>query len=197
MRFHSERGHEQRGPVWMSPGEMAEPEVLLERFCDDYTITDCRFYLWQMISASIAAESHHVAAPAGDQLYFFENLMPVVEALYLITGREEGNYAPQGASPDMLFLLKLLESIIDAAYIIMETGAFEVGSTGEQLKDSLTGFFEYKPVKEWKKEIKEICTSAPAESMTGLTRGLPAKLLPLCHHLAKLMSTLERSHFKE
>jgi len=70
-------------PVWMSPAEMAEPGELLIEFCRSWELTDCRFYLWQMLSNSILSNNTHVEATHGDQIYFFENLITMIEAVYL------------------------------------------------------------------------------------------------------------------
>lgn len=83
MRFYSEDEDGSR-PVWMSPEEMADPGSLLQEFCGEYSLSSCRFYLWKMLTASVSAGNHPAEASAGDQLYFFENLMPALEALYLI-----------------------------------------------------------------------------------------------------------------
>ncbi len=83
MRFYSEDDEGGR-PVWMSPEEIADPGSLLQGFCEEYSLGSCRFYLWKMLTASVSAGNHPKEASAGDQLYFFENLMPALEALYLI-----------------------------------------------------------------------------------------------------------------
>ncbi len=83
MRFYSEDDEDGR-PVWMSPEEIADPAGLLQGFCAEYPLSNCRFYLWKMLSASISAGNHPPEASAGAQLYFIENLMPALEALYLI-----------------------------------------------------------------------------------------------------------------
>lgn len=68
----------------MSPEEVADPGSVLQEFCEEYSLSNCRFYLWKMLTASVSAGDHPVGASAGAQLYFFENLMPALEALYLI-----------------------------------------------------------------------------------------------------------------
>ncbi len=70
-------------PVWMSPEEMVEPGELLREFCRSWDLADCRFYLWQMLSNSISSNNPRIEATHGDQLYFFENLMAMIEAVYL------------------------------------------------------------------------------------------------------------------
>ncbi|ODS84057.1 MAG: hypothetical protein ABS46_04605 [Cytophagaceae bacterium SCN 52-12] len=83
MRFYSEDDEGGR-PVWMSPEEAVDPCSTLREFCGEYSLSNCRFYLWKMLAASISAGNHPVNASAGDQLYFFESLMPALEALYLL-----------------------------------------------------------------------------------------------------------------
>ena len=62
---------------------MAEPGELLREFCRSWDLADCRFYLWQMLSNSISFNNPRIEATHGDQLYFFENLMAMIEAVYL------------------------------------------------------------------------------------------------------------------
>lgn len=83
MRFYSEDDEGGR-PVWMSPEEIADPGNLLREFCEEYSLSNCRFYLWKMLTASVSAGNHPPEASAGAQLHFLENLMPALEALYLI-----------------------------------------------------------------------------------------------------------------
>src|SRR6218665_1458889 len=83
MRFISEDPASML-PVWMSPEELNNPSILIKEFCDLNTISDCRFMLWQMLSRSLSADSQHCQASCGEQLYFFENLMPFIEAVYLV-----------------------------------------------------------------------------------------------------------------
>ena len=80
---HTTSNPEFQHPVWMSPEEMAEPGELLREFCRSWDVADCRFYLWQMLSNSISFNNPRIEATHGDQLYFFENLMAMIEAVYL------------------------------------------------------------------------------------------------------------------
>ncbi|MGN7890329.1 hypothetical protein [Dyadobacter sp. 22481] len=82
MRFISE-GADLR-PLWMSPEEVSDPSKLISHFCKTHSIADCRFLLWQMLSNSISTGTPHIHASAGEQLYFFENLMPFLEAVFLM-----------------------------------------------------------------------------------------------------------------
>lgn len=82
MRFVSE-GADLR-PLWMSPEEISDPAELISHFCKTHNIADCRFLLWQMLSNSISTGTLHIHASAGEQLYFFENLMPFLEAVFLM-----------------------------------------------------------------------------------------------------------------
>lgn len=82
MRFISDDHDEQR-PVWMSPEERENPLAFLSSFCHDYPIADCRFILWHMLSASLSAPIQNDEPSISDQVCFFENLMPALEALHL------------------------------------------------------------------------------------------------------------------
>jgi len=83
MRFISEDPADVR-PLWMSPQEINDPSELIRQFCSLHSIGDCRFFLWQMLSNSVSAKNTDANASAGDQLYFFENLMPFIEAVFLL-----------------------------------------------------------------------------------------------------------------
>lgn len=71
-------------PVWMSPEEVTEPAKLISDFCRSWDLSDCRFYLWQMLSNSIASDSQPIGASSGGQVYFFENIVAMIEAVYLV-----------------------------------------------------------------------------------------------------------------
>ncbi len=83
MRFISEDDADIR-PLWMSPQEINDPSEFIRQFCRMHTIADCRFFLWQMLSNSVSAKDTDANASAGEQLYFFENLMPFIEAVFLL-----------------------------------------------------------------------------------------------------------------
>lgn len=83
MRFISE-DHTDVSPLWMSPQEINDPSELIRQFCNLHSIADCRFFLWQMLSNSVSAKNTDINASAGEQLYFFENLMPFIEAVFLL-----------------------------------------------------------------------------------------------------------------
>lgn len=83
MRFISENPADMR-PVWMSQNEIEVPDNLLKQFFQDFSLTDCRFFLWQMLSASVATENKNSQAGNGELIYFFENLTPAIEAMYLV-----------------------------------------------------------------------------------------------------------------
>ena len=82
MRFISEDDADVR-PLWMSPQEINNPSEFISQFCRMHSIADCRFFLWQMLSNSVSAKNTDANASAGEQLYFFENLMPFIEAVFL------------------------------------------------------------------------------------------------------------------
>jgi hypothetical protein len=81
MRYTA-TGPASQHPVWMSPEETADPKGFIEDFCRSWDLTDCRFYLWRMLSGSLSCGSYPVDASAGSQLYFFENLVAMIEAVY-------------------------------------------------------------------------------------------------------------------
>jgi hypothetical protein len=83
MRFISEDDADVR-PLWMSPQEINNPSEFIRQFCSLHSIADCRFFLWQMLSNSVSAKNTDANASAGEQLYFFENLMPFIEAVFLV-----------------------------------------------------------------------------------------------------------------
>lgn len=80
---HTTCNPEFQHPVWMSREEMAEPGELIREFCRSWDLADCRFYLWQMLSNSISYDHPHIEAMPGGQIYFFENLIAMIEAVYL------------------------------------------------------------------------------------------------------------------
>jgi hypothetical protein len=82
MRFISEDDTDVC-PLWMSPQEISDPSDFIRQFCSLHSIADCRFFLWQMLSNSVSAKNTDANASAGEQLYFFENLMPFIEAVFL------------------------------------------------------------------------------------------------------------------
>ena len=83
MRFISEDDADVR-PIWMSPQEINDPSEFIRQFCRMHSIADCRFFLWQMLSNSVSAKNTDANASAGEQVYFFENLMPFIEAVFLL-----------------------------------------------------------------------------------------------------------------
>ncbi|TDE16346.1 hypothetical protein [Dyadobacter psychrotolerans] len=83
MRFISE-DHADVRPLWMSPQEINDPSEFIRQFCSLHSIADCRFFLWQMLSNSVSAKNTDANASAGEQVYFFENLMPFIEAVFLL-----------------------------------------------------------------------------------------------------------------
>lgn len=92
MRFISEDAADGR-PLWMSPQEINDPSEFIREFCRTNSIADCRFFLWQMLSNSVSAKNPDVNASAGEQLYFFENLMPFIEAVFLLQQTNEVHIA--------------------------------------------------------------------------------------------------------
>jgi hypothetical protein len=87
MRFISEDNADAR-PIWMSPQEINNPSEYIRQFCSLHCLADCRFYLWQMLANSVSTKTPHIDASAGEQLYFFENLIPFIEAVFLLQQAE-------------------------------------------------------------------------------------------------------------
>jgi hypothetical protein len=89
MRFSTSYDEFNR-PVWMSPQEQNDPSDVITSFCTSWSLSDCRFYLWQMFSNSVSAPKNHHDPPLAEQVYFIENLMPFIEAIFLTT-ENDGN----------------------------------------------------------------------------------------------------------
>lgn len=88
MRYTTS-SEEHQYPVWISPEEIASPADFVRNFCDSWKLSDCRFYLWQMLSNSISYEFTHIEASAGGQIFFFENIMAMIESVYLLNTETE------------------------------------------------------------------------------------------------------------
>lgn len=290
MRYISEDGKDLK-PVWISSQETERPEKILPEFWRNYTIADCRFFLWQMLSASISAEGQHVDASPGEQLNFFENLVVYLEASFVLdhhrslskaetkedkhtepskpswksessrTNRGslskklnkrlkrlsiwhrdgfddpyaildsffdaydltsfkarlydilqvccQEKYYDKGCPADVLYLLEKVESIINAAHLILSgekekriakskpsaevackagvrpEGEIELPAGTAQF---LTEFFEYKGVKKWKQELNRICLYS-LSSQSAQEWGVYIDLLTLYQLLGRLAET--------
>lgn len=99
MRFISENTKNFL-PVWMAPEEINDPAEFIKQYCGTHSIVYCRFILWQMLSNSVSTENQHIDASPGEQLYFFENLMPLIEAVYLL--QRESAKKVEGMSSDTI-----------------------------------------------------------------------------------------------
>jgi len=292
MRYISENVNDLK-PIWMSSLETERPEKILPEFWRNYTIADCRFFLWQMLSASISTEGQHVDASPGEQLYFFENLVVYLEASFVlgqhrslskaeagerdhIKPRESSGelepserlpnrvslpkklnkrlkrlsiwhrdgfddpyaildsffdaydlsgfkarlydilqvccqekYYDKGCPADVLYLLEKVESIINAAYLILSgekekrlaksklsaevTSKAGVRPEGEiELPAGtiqfLTEFFEYKSLKKWKQELNRIYLYS-LSSQSAQEWGVYIDLLTLYQLLGRLAET--------
>ncbi|MCF0065094.1 hypothetical protein MUK70_06485 [Dyadobacter chenwenxiniae] len=97
MRFISDDANDLK-PAWMSSQETECPEKLLPGFWKHYTIADCRFFLWQMLSASISTENQDADASPGEQISFFENLVVYLEASSIVDNRGPLSKAKRGES---------------------------------------------------------------------------------------------------
>lgn len=290
MRYMSEDIKDLK-PVWISSQETERPEKIFPEFWRNYTIADCRFFLWQMLSASISAEGQHVDASPGEQLYFFENLVVYLEASFVLdqhrslskakTKEDEHTepskpswksessktnrgslpkklnkrlkrlsiwhrdgfddpyaildsffdaydltsfkarlydilqvccqekYYDKGCPADVLYLLEKVESIINAAYLILSgekekrltkskpsaevTSKAGVRPEGEielpaGTAQFLTEFFEYKSLKKWKQELNRICLYS-LSSQSAQEWGVYIDLLTLYQLLGRLAET--------
>lgn len=259
MRFISDDANDLK-PAWMSSQETECPEKLLPGFWKHYTIADCRFFLWQMLSASISTENQDVDASPGEQISFFENLVVYLEASFILDNREplskakrdepetdepgesfmdikpgekppkddkphrkfhkrlkrlsiwhrdgfddpyaildsffdaydlpsfkarlydilqvccQEKYYDKGCPADVLYFLEKVESIINAAYLILiseEAKWLDKSKTAMEcianieseceteqpavIIQCLKEFFEYKSLKKWKQELNRIC----------------------------------------
>lgn len=292
MRYISENVSDLK-PIWMSSLETERPEKLLSEFWINYTIADCRFFLWQMLSASISTEGQHVDASPGEQIYFFENLVVYLEASFVWDHNQSflkanasepecvepcessmeaeasknlpqtGNpyrklnkqlkrlkrlsiwhrdgfdnpyaildsffdaydlpsfnerlydvlqvccqekYYDKGCPADVLYFLEKVESIINAAYLILSgekgkwltkskpsaevAGKAGFGSEGEIEPPAgtiqfLTEFFEFKSLKKWKQELNRICLYSLSSQSTQ-EWGVFIDLLALYKLLSRL-----------
>ena len=99
MRFTTS-SEEHQNPVWISPEEMASPGDFVRNFCESWKLSDCRFYLWQMLSNSISYEFTHVEASVGGQIFFFENVMAMIESVYLLNTHTSESGSEENLVPD-------------------------------------------------------------------------------------------------
>jgi hypothetical protein len=292
MRFISEDVNDLK-PVWMSSQETERPEKLLPGFWMHYTIADCRFFLWQMLSASISTDNQDVDAGPGEQISFFENLVVYLEASFILDNRHPssktqmdeagpaepgeskkefkvpkklpkgGNrygklykrlkrlsiwhrdgfddpyaivdsffdaydlpsfkerlydvlqvcwqekYYDKGCPADVLYFLEKVESVINAAYLILiseeerrlvrskpaieATGKGSLGSEGEieppaAIIQFLIEFFQYKSLKKWKQELNRICLYS-LSSQSAQEWGVWIDSLALYRLLSRLAET--------
>ncbi|WP_345027540.1 hypothetical protein [Ravibacter arvi] len=133
----------------MSPEEVTEPAKFISDFCRSWDLSDCRFYLWQMLSNSIASDSQLIGASSGSQVYFFENIVTMIEAVYLVNrmletaadrspGKgEEVVKEPVGIGSEGLFVYRDEES---------ERNSSSVPASLNGIESELSLFFDsYKP----------------------------------------------------
>ncbi len=163
---HTTCNPEFQHPVWMSPEETAQPGELIREFCRSWALADCRFYLWQMLSNSISYDHPHIEAMPGDQIYFFENLVAMIEAVYL-TNRSLGVAADQRveaekgkieqssvAGSDPGLTNRLVEAIVEAvspdAIFRLKGAASEVSGLVVLIENK-----EQKPVSDFQEMIRE------------------------------------------
>jgi len=143
MRYTTS-SEEHQYPVWISPEEIASPADFVRNFCDSWKLSDCRFYLWQMLSNSISYEFTHIEASAGGQIFFFENIMAMIESVYLLNTETEkpainGNIAPSHVQNSANLSEISKEDLLDKIVcMIRETAPtdkiFLISSTTDQSK---------------------------------------------------------------
>jgi len=124
MRFISEDDADVR-PLWMSPQEINDPSEFIRQFCRMHSIADCRFFLWQMLSNSVSAKNPDVNASAREQLYFFENLMPFIEAVFLLQHTDAKNILNE-SSEDAAIAENLNNSVLDANCSVSNSPKFSI-----------------------------------------------------------------------
>jgi len=101
MRFISDDANDLK-PAWLSSQETECPEKLLPGFWKLYTIADCRFFLWQMLSASLSSENQDVDASPGEQISFFENLVVYLEAAFILHDQSTSSNSELGEAGDSI-----------------------------------------------------------------------------------------------
>jgi HEPN domain-containing protein len=99
MRFTTS-SEDHQNPAWISPEEMASPGDFVRNFCESWKLSDCRFYLWQMLSNSVSYEFTHVEASVGGQIFFFENVMAMIESVYLLNTHISECGSEENLGPD-------------------------------------------------------------------------------------------------
>jgi len=177
MRYTTS-SEEHQYPVWISPEEIASPADFVRNFCDSWKLSDCRFYLWQMLSNSISYEFTNIEASAGGQIFFFENIMAMIESVYLMNAETEkpainGNIAPSHVqNSDNLSTISKEDLINKIVCIIRETAPSEkiflISSTTDQSKRPkldfivLTESTDTKSTSEYEAEIKNLTTAIAA-----------------------------------
>lgn len=178
---HTTCNPEFQHPVWMSPEEMAEPGELLREFCRSWDLADCRFYLWQMLSNSISYDHPHIEAMPGHQIYFFENLVAMIEAVYLtnrLSGAaadqraeaEKGEIEPSSvAGSDPSLNNRLVEGIVeavspDAIFQLKGAAASEVSNLVVLLENK-----EQKPISDFQEMIRERIAPISAATVSVFT----------------------------
>ena len=166
---------EHQYPVWISPEEIASPAAFVRNFCDSWKLSDCRFYLWQMLSNSISYEFTNIEASAGGQIFFFENVMAMIESVYLLNTETEqasaiGNIAPSQVQNSENSYDTSKEDLLDQIVCIIREIApadkiFLISSTNDQSKRPkldfivLTESTDVKSTSEYEAEIKQLTTS--------------------------------------
>ncbi|MCF2446937.1 HEPN domain-containing protein [Dyadobacter sp. CY345] len=171
MRYTTS-SEEHQYPVWISPEEMASPADFVRNFCDSWKLSDCRFYLWQMLSNSISYEFTHIEASAGGQIFFFENIMAMIESVYLLNTETEksainGNIAPSRVQDsDNLSEISKEDLLDKIVCIIRETAPtdkiFLISSRTDQSKRPkldfvvLTESTDTKSTSEYEADIKNL-----------------------------------------
>ena len=205
MRFISEDPADVR-PLWMSPKEINDPPEFIRQFCRMHSIADCRFFLWQMLSNSVSAKNTDANASAGEQLYFFDNLMPFIEAVFLLQHTDAEQVVGESSENDVSH--KNIESSVpDKNSVVSASDSPFIGQTGkskikkkhkklknhsvwyrERINDHfhvIRSFFHYSSLMSFKTNLYEILKVTSEDHF--YQKGSPNSV---SHHLERLESII-------
>ncbi|HWK05701.1 MAG TPA: hypothetical protein VNS58_18805 [Puia sp.] len=73
-------------PVWLTDKEQQDPFNVLQRFTDDYTLSELRNHLYEMVSTCITTDNPYFDYPEQrDHLLFFQvKVEMLLEAVYIL-----------------------------------------------------------------------------------------------------------------
>lgn len=90
-------------PLWLDKAEENYPQEIIGDFFNAYALPDCRLYLWQMLKWYGREKDEEIMFETADCVPFFEKLICLVEAAYIIQQQEqkaktgEVELAPKGS----------------------------------------------------------------------------------------------------